>query len=135
VFIPFCFFHAGLHSHGRQPSLPAPGSGLGGVVTCIPLRLPVTPVHSNVGLREKLADAQRIGMALVPTLVFTLVLVQILREQFAVNEALLGGLVLYTVLNTMLPSLWLRSATPVFEEPHAEEVLSPGVSDIPGVKR
>jgi Kef-type K+ transport system membrane component KefB len=134
VFIPFYFFNAGMHIHGEQLSLRALGIGLALLVVCVPLRVAVTALHRKVGLRETLADAQRIGMALVPTLVFTLVLVQILREQFAVTEALLGGLVLYTVLNTMLPSLVLRSATPVFEEPHAEEVITPGMSDTPGVR-
>jgi Kef-type K+ transport system membrane component KefB len=132
VFIPFYFFNAGMHIHGEQLSLRALGIGLGLLVVCVPLRVAVTALHRKVGLRETLSDAQRIGMALVPTLVFTLVLVQILREQFAVNEALLGGLVLYTVLNTMLPSLVLRAATPVFEEPHAEEVITPGMNNTPG---
>jgi len=123
VFIPFYFFHAGTHIHGEQLSLTALGIGLALLVVFVPLRVGLTALHRKVGLRETLGDARRIGMALVPTLVFTLVLVEILRERFAVNEALLGGLVLYTVLNTMLPSLALRSATPTFEEPHAGEVL------------
>jgi len=124
VFIPFYFFRAGMHIHGEQLSLRALGIGLALLIVCVPLRVAVTALHRKVGLRETLADAQRIGMALVPTLVFTLVLVEILREQYAVSEALLGGLVLYTVLNTMLPSLLLRTATPAFEEPHAEEVTA-----------
>jgi len=33
----------------------------------------------------------------------------------------------------MLPSLVLRSATPVFEEPHAEEVITPGMTNTPGI--
>ena len=39
---------------------------------------------------------------------FTLVLAQILHARFAIPGALFGGLVLYTVLNTMLPSLVLK---------------------------
>lgn len=123
VFIPFYFFNAGTHIHGEQLSLKAMGIGVLLLIVCVPLRIAVTAVHRKVGLRETISDARRIGMALVPTLVFTLVLVEILREQFAVDEALLGGLVLYTVLNTMLPSLVLHAGTPAFEEPHAEEVL------------
>lgn len=123
VFIPFYFFHAGTHIHGQQLSLTAMGIGLLLLIVCVPVRIAVTALHRKVGLRETISDARRIGMALVPTLVFTLVLIQILREQFAVDEALLGGLVLYTVLNTMLPSLVLHAGTPAFEEPHAEEVL------------
>lgn len=116
VFIPFYFFYAGMHIRGDQLSLRAIGIGLALLAVCVPLRVGVTVVHRKLRLRESLSDARRIGVSLVPTLVFTLVLVQILREQFAVNEALLGGLVLYSVLNTMLPPLVLRSATPSFEE-------------------
>jgi hypothetical protein len=50
------------------------------------------------------------------------VLVEILRTQYATDEMLLGGLVLYTVLNTLLPSLLLRATLPAFEEPEASPV-------------
>lgn len=119
VFIPFYFFHAGMDISGGQLSLAAAGIGVALLILCVPLRVGVTVLHRRLGLRESLADARRVGVALVPTLVFTLVLAQLLRERFQVAEALLGGLVLYTVLNTMLPSLTLRSAVPAFEEPSA----------------
>lgn len=119
VFIPFYFFVAGMHIHGEQLSLRAMAIGLLLLVVWVPVRVGVTALHRRLGLRETLADARRIGVALTPTLVFTLVLVEILRERFAVSETLLGGLVLYTVLNTMLPSLVLRAAIPAFEDPEA----------------
>jgi hypothetical protein len=50
------------------------------------------------------------------------VLVEILRTQYAASEVLLGGLVLYTVLNTLLPSVLLRATVPTFEEPEASPV-------------
>jgi Kef-type K+ transport system membrane component KefB len=121
VFIPFYFFYAGMHISGGELSLRAIGIGLALLLVCVPLRVGVTVLHRKLGLRESLADARRVGVALVPTLVFTLVLTQILREGFTVPPPLLGGLVLYTVLNTMLPALTLRAALPVFEEPEAPE--------------
>ena len=122
VFIPFYFFGAGMHIHGEQLSLRAIGLGLVMLLVVVPLRVAVTALHRKLRLRETLADARRIGVALVPTLVFTLVLVEILRSQYATDEMLLGALVLYTVLNTLLPSLLLRAAPPAFEEPEASPV-------------
>jgi Kef-type K+ transport system membrane component KefB len=122
VFIPFYFFRAGMHISGDQLSLPAAGLGLALLIVCVPLRIGVTVLHRRIGLRESLADARRVGVALVPTLVFTLVLVELLRERFQFADVVLGGLVLYTVLNTMLPSLALRTALPTFEEPEAAPI-------------
>lgn len=122
VFIPFYFFGAGMHIHGEQLSVRAIGLGLVLLLVVVPLRVAVTALHRKLGLRETLADARRIGVALVPTLVFTLVLVEILRSQYATDEMLLGALVLYTVLNTLLPSLLLRATPPAFEEPEASPV-------------
>jgi Kef-type K+ transport system membrane component KefB len=122
VFIPFYFFGAGMHIHGEQLSLRALGLGLALLLLVVPLRIAMTALHRKVRLRETLSDARRIGVALVPTLVFTLVLVEILRTRYATDEMLLGALVLYTVLNTLLPSVFLRATPLVFEEPEASPV-------------
>jgi Kef-type K+ transport system membrane component KefB len=126
VFIPFYFFYAGMHISGGQLSLTAAGLGLGLLLACVPVRVAVTALHRRISLRESLSDARRVGVALVPTLVFTLVLAQILHERYHVAESLVGGLVLYTVLNTMLPSLFLRGGVPTFEEPEAPPTASLG---------
>lgn len=56
----------------------------------------------------------------MPTLIFSLVLATILHERFGISEALMGGVLLYAGLNTLLPSLVLRTAfeiAPVPEVP------------------
>jgi Kef-type K+ transport system membrane component KefB len=121
VFIPFYFFRAGMHISGDQLSLAAIGLGLALLVCCVPLRVAVTVLHRRLGLRESIENARRVGVALVPTLVFTLVLIELLRERYDVSDVVLGALALYTVLNTALPSAMLRSALPTFEEPEAPE--------------
>jgi Kef-type K+ transport system membrane component KefB len=125
VFIPFYFFVAGTHIEGEQLSFRALGLGVLLLLVFVPLRVGVTVLHRKLGLKETLAAARRVGVALVPTLVFTLVLVQILREEYAANETLLGALVLYTVLNTMLPGLVLHAGVPAFEEPSAPDAGDP----------
>ena len=51
---------------------------------------------------------RKVSVALTPTLVFTLVLAEILHSRFGLSGTLTGALVLYTTLNTLLPSLLLR---------------------------
>ena len=135
VFIPFYFFVAGTHIEGEQLSWGALGLGVLLLVVFAPLRIGVTVLHRKLGLKETLSAARRVGVALVPTLVFTLVLVQILREEYATSETLLGGLVLYTVLNTMLPAMVLRTPPPSYEEPEAPEALQLSVLDSEPITR
>jgi hypothetical protein len=59
-------------------------------------------------LAEPLRTGGRIGVAMLPTLVFTLVIAEILRDTFAVPRAIFGGLIIYTLANTLVPGLVLR---------------------------
>ena len=102
VFIPFYFFAAGL------------------LVVVTPLRILSVTLHRRLALREPFAQSRRIGIALVPTLVFTLVLSSILQLDFAAPQWLVGALIIYTVVNTLLPAFALRGQAPEFTEPVAE---------------
>ena len=82
------------------------------VVGLVALRLGKTTLVRWVALRERPAQSIRIGLALLPTLVFTLVLVDLLRERPEVPATLIGALVVYTILVTLLPGLILRIPPP-----------------------
>jgi hypothetical protein len=56
---------------------------------------------------------------MIPTLVFTLVIVSILQSRFDLERAIAGGLVLYAIVNTTLPGFVLRSRPPDFEDVEA----------------
>lgn len=122
VFIPFYFFNAGLHVRPSELSFAALGIGLAFLALAVPMRVYVTVAHRKWALGEAVAAGRRVGTALVPTLVFTLVLAEILRTRFAAPEALVGGLIVYTVLNTTIPPFALRSAPPTYEQVEAREV-------------
>lgn len=115
VFIPFYFFRAGTEIVSDQLTLAALGIGIALVVVCIPVRIAVIALHRRLAHDESFATARRVGTALIPTLVFTLVLVEILHTQYGLSDNLAGGLVLYTVLNTTIPALALRGAPPDYE--------------------
>lgn len=122
VFIPFYFFHAGTEIVRDQITWRAFAIGLALVVLLIPLRIAITVAQRRFGVRDQLAAAQRVGIALVPTLVFTLVLTDILNTDFGVANYVLGALVLYTVINTSIPAFILHSAAPEFENVEAADI-------------
>jgi Kef-type K+ transport system membrane component KefB len=120
VFVPFYFFKAGLGVHGSE--FPASALALGTVllIAGVSLRLGKTALHRWLALREPPAKSLRIGLALLPTLVFTLVLVDVLRDRPEVPPVLIGGLVLYTTLVTLLPGLLLRVPPADYQTPRLD---------------
>jgi Kef-type K+ transport system membrane component KefB len=107
-FVPFYFFHAGLGLRASDFSPAALGIGVVFLLVLIPLRIYLVAIHRRLSLGESMAGGARIGLSLIPTLVFTLVIAEILRERFGVSQAVFGGLIVYTLANTMLPGLFLR---------------------------
>lgn len=117
VFVPFYFFSAGLDVPREALSWTSLAMGAGFLGLAVPLRLFALSAHRRLVLGETWSDGARIGISLLPTLVFTLVLAQILREDFGAPVEVLGGLIVYTVVTTMIPSLILRLPPPEFDAP------------------
>ena len=111
-FVPFYFFHAGLQLRASDFSAQALAMGLTLLLLLIPLRVFLVAFHRRVSLGESLVSGARIGLSITPTLVFTLVIAEILRDRFAISPVLFGGLVIYTLTNTLLPGFILRFAPP-----------------------
>jgi Kef-type K+ transport system membrane component KefB len=121
-FVPFYFFGAGLSLRRGDFGLDALLAGVAFLATALPLRLALVAVHRRVVLREPLAHGMRVGLSMLPTLVFTLVIADILRDEFGVSRALFGGLIIYTVVNTLVPGFVLRIPPPDFAAPHAPDL-------------
>lgn len=126
VFIPFYFFHAGMGIAGDYLTIESILIGAGLVLTFVPIRIAIIALHRKVVLGEGLRLSLRPASAMVPTLVFTLVLVEILEDRFGFSRIFAGGLVLYTVVNTLIPGFVLRGEPADFEDvealPLADEV-------------
>jgi Kef-type K+ transport system membrane component KefB len=116
VFIPFYFFHAGTEIIAENIRLPAIATGLLLIVVLVPLRVLVITAHRKLALGERLAESRRVGSAMVPTLVFTLVIVGILMDRFDLSPTIVGALVFYTIVNTTLPAFVLKGEPADFEE-------------------
>jgi Kef-type K+ transport system membrane component KefB len=125
VFIPFYFFRSGMKIDRAELTWPAIGLGALLLLIFVPLRAGLTVLHRRWTLHELTDRSRRVGVALLPTLVFTLVLSDILRTRFGAADTLLGALVIYTVINTMIPAFVLGAAPPSFEEVQSEPPAAP----------
>lgn len=108
-FTPFYFFHAGL---GLTREAISPKALLVGVlllVIAIPFRLLATAVPRKWMLKEDFKDSLSIAISLMPNLVFGLVLADMLRELFKVDDYIYGGVIFYTMAVTIAPAFVLKN--------------------------
>lgn len=126
VFVPFYFFNAGLHLGRDDFSMNALITGAGFLVVMVPVQLLWIGLHRKIALKESIAGGVRIGVAMIPTLVFTLVIAGILRDKFEVSGAIFGGLIIYTLVNTLIPGFVLRIPPPAFDAPHISPAPTEG---------
>jgi Kef-type K+ transport system membrane component KefB len=122
LFVPFYFFHAGLALRPADFTLEALVTGLVFGVVGISLRLVPLVLHRRIVFGESLQKSLHVGLPMLPTLVFTLVIAAILRERFAIGPVLFGGLMVYTILSSLIPGLVFRRQLPEVEDELLEEV-------------
>lgn len=122
-FVPFYFFKAGTTISTGMLSLEAVAIGLVLTTAFVGLRLALVVGHRHLAFDEPRRRSLRIGVAMLPTLVFALVIGEILRERFALPDPLYGALIVYTIASTVLPGFLLRTPPPIFDAPHAPAVL------------
>jgi Kef-type K+ transport system membrane component KefB len=119
VFIPFYFFHAGMGIEADHLTARAMLIGLGLIAVAVPVRIAVISLHRKLVFGEGFRTSSRLASALIPTLVFTLVLVEILETRFGLAKNVGGALMLYAVINTIIPGFVLRGQPADFEDPEA----------------
>lgn len=120
-FIPFYFFHNGL---GVPAAALVRGSLLYGfalAVLVIPVRLAVVWLQSRFMQHRGHRGSLRVAVALTPTLIFTLVIAEILRDNFSISPSLYGGLLVYAAIASILPALVLPSFAETNIDPHLVE--------------
>ena len=129
VFIPFYFFVAGTHIDRSQTGWWAVALGLAFLFAFVPIRVAVFAFHRRVALKEAVTTSRRVATALVPTLVFTLVISDLLRTRIGAPDYVIGALIVYTILNTLVPALFLGAPTPEFEALEAPDVVEQPTRD------
>lgn len=106
-FIPFYFFNAGLKVPTGALTWKALVYGVVILAVFLPLRTAKNWAQSRYVSKRSARGGFRVAMALTPTLIFTLVIAGILREEFHIDDALYGGLLVYAAATTILPSFVL----------------------------
>ena len=106
-FIPFYFFHSGLGVPTAAVVTNSLLYGLALAACIIPVRLGVVWLQSRFMQHRGHRGSLRVSIALTPTLIFTLVIAEMLRENFAISPPLYGGLLVYAAIASILPSLTL----------------------------
>jgi Kef-type K+ transport system membrane component KefB len=114
-FVPFYFFHNGLGVPSAALVASSLWYGLTLAACIIPVRIGVVWLQSRLMKHRGHRGSLRVSIALTPTLIFTLVIAEILRENFAISPPLYGGLLVYASIASILPSFVLPalSANPV----------------------
>jgi Kef-type K+ transport system membrane component KefB len=106
-FVPFYFFDEGLKVPAGAFVLKALLCGLALSAVVIPIRIAKSWVECRYFCGRTSQSGIRVSVALVPTLIFTLVIAGILHKTFHIDDALYGGLLVYAAISTILPSFVL----------------------------
>lgn len=121
LFVPFYFFHAGLGMLAEDFAMEALGIGIAFTTIGSLLRVLSTWLHRRVVFGESLRESMSVAVPMLPTLVFTLVIAGILRSRFDISATLFGGLVVSTILNSLIPGFVFRRALPEVEDELLQE--------------
>lgn len=112
LFVPFYFFKVGINLGDSQLTWWGLIYGLIFLTVFIPLRYFSVILSIKFFLKGCWSSRQNIALPLMPTLIFSLVISQILRSRFDVSVDIVNGLVIYTILSSIIPSLFLEKAPP-----------------------
>lgn len=123
-FVPFYFFYSGGLLTTNDISGNAWFLGFVMIVALIPLRSIVVVGHRRIVLKETFLEGSRVAIPMLPTLVFSLVIAQILREQFAISNTIYGGLIIYSLANSLIVSFIFRTTHPDFSADMLEDGLT-----------
>ena len=118
-FIPFYFLKAGLHLEANSFTLKSLGIAAALLAIVVPVRIWRVALHRRLALHESWREGARIGLAVLPTLVFTIVLADILKDRFGLSAELYGALLMFSLVNTLVPGFILKVAPPEFDTPEA----------------
>lgn len=106
-FVPFYFFKEGLEVPTGALVGRAVLYGVGLSVLVLPIRIGKDWLEARLVARRQGRSCMRVAVAVVPTLIFTLVVAEMLHEMFHISDALFGGLLVYAAISTILPSFVL----------------------------
>jgi Kef-type K+ transport system membrane component KefB len=108
-FIPFYFFKAGMEIKISDLNTTSLQYAALWFIAVIPIKIIFTTLHRKFILKQTYLEGVRVAFALLPTLVFGLVIAGLLREKFDVDRDVFGGVIIFTIFVTMLPGFILTA--------------------------
>lgn len=112
IFVPFYFFSAGLIITESFFTLKGLYIGMFLSLVFIPIRLLSTVLSIKFFIKDFWQDRMKISISLAPNLIFGLVVVGILKERFDVESSILSGLVIYTLIASIMPAIFFKKTPP-----------------------
>lgn len=109
-FVPFYFYRAGNRLSLDAFSAQALAGGAALALFAVPLRLLPIYIQRRMYFRENFKQSMSVGLSITPTLVFGLVISEILRTRYELDIHIFGALVTYTILVTVIPGFILRNS-------------------------
>jgi Kef-type K+ transport system membrane component KefB len=106
-FVPFYFFYSGMNVPAGALRWDALRMGVVLAAALLPFRIGSLWLQRRFIKGESVKGSLRVSVALMPTLIFTLVLAAILRERFGISDTIYGALLVYAAISTALPSFVL----------------------------
>ena len=106
-FVPFYFFYSGMKVPAGAFRWEALLVGLVLSAAILPFRVGGLWLQRRFIAGESVVKSLRVSVALMPTLIFTLVLAAILRDRFGISDTIYGALLVYAATSTALPSFIL----------------------------
>jgi Kef-type K+ transport system membrane component KefB len=112
IFVPFYFFSAGLLITSEFFSTQGLIYGLVLSCTILPIRIFSVFVNIKYFISGFWNDRIKISISLAPNLIFGLVVVGILKERFNVDAVYLSGIIIYTLIASILPAIFFDKVPP-----------------------
>jgi len=78
----------------------------------IPIRILTVFSSIKFFIKDNWKDRYPIATALLPNLIFGLVLASILRERFQIDVYIISGLIVYTILSSVIPAIVFKKTPP-----------------------
>jgi len=111
-FIPFYFYRAGLTFDLSSMNMMGVFYGLAFLVVLLPIRYMSSLFSIRFFINESFDKSRTVAMPLVPNLIFGLVIASIITGSYAeqINGELVAGLIVYTLIASVLPWVFLNKA-------------------------
>jgi hypothetical protein len=78
------------------------------IIAVIGIRFLFLVYQHKLSTGNLLRSCYHIGLTMTPTLVFTIVIAEILRDRYNVSPVIFGSLMIYALANSFIPGIFMK---------------------------